>query len=144
MATIAVAQSVSLGVDAATAWKFVSDYPHFDVWQPHIKSIEMLPNGDRKVFFSDGDVKVDRIIGRDDQTMTLTYEMVPDQEPTPGAPVLQIVAKFVVTPTASGSDVEYGIVGGVPDGAEEMATQGVTSNIEGALQGLRDHLTATE
>jgi Polyketide cyclase / dehydrase and lipid transport len=143
VATISVAQSISLPVDAATAWKFVSDYPRFDVWQPHIRSIEMLPNGDRKVFFSDGDVKVDRIVGSDDESMTLTYEMVPDQEPSPGAPVLRIVATFKVRPTDSGCEVEYGIVGGVPDGAEEMATQGVTSNIEGALDGLRDHLTAT-
>jgi hypothetical protein len=130
---------VDLPVDPATAWKFVSDYPRFDVWQPHIASIEMLPNGDREVHFSDGDVKVDRIISRDDAGMTFTYEMVPDQNPTPGAPVLQIEATFTVRPKASGSEVEYGIVGDVPDGAEEMATQGVTSNIEGALDGLRHH-----
>ncbi|MGD9958361.1 SRPBCC family protein [Nocardioides sp.] len=144
MGTIAVAKSISLPVDAATAWAFVSDYPRFDVWQSHIRSIEMLPNGDRKVFFSDGDVKVDRIVSSDDETMTLTYEMVPDQEPAPGAPVLQIIAKFVVQASDSGCEVEYGIVGGVPDGAEEMATRGVTSNIEGALAGLRDHLAAAE
>lgn len=143
MATITVAESVSLPVDAATAWTFVSDYPRFDVWQPHIHSIRMLPNGDREVSFADGDVKVDRIIGNDDETMTLTYEMVPDQEPTPGAPVLQIIATFSVRPVESGCEVTYGIVGGVPDGAEEMATKGITSNIEGALEGLRDHLSAT-
>ncbi len=143
MATIAVAQSIPLAVDAARAWKFVSDYPRFDVWQPHIESIEMLPNGDRKVFFSDGDVKVDRIVGSDDENMTLTYEMVPDQDASPGAPVLQIIATFKVRPTDLGCEVEYGIVGGVPDGAEEMATRGVTSNIEGALEGLKDHLTGT-
>ena len=141
MGTISVAKSTSLPVDAATAWALVSDYPRFDVWQPHIRSIEMLPNGDRKVFFSDGDVKVDRLIDNDAENMTLTYEMVPDQEPTPGAPVLQIVATFKVTPVDAGCEVEYGIVGGVPDGAEEPATRGVTSNIEGALEGLATHLT---
>jgi 4-carboxymuconolactone decarboxylase len=141
LSEISVAKSVDLPVDPATAWKFVSDYSRFDVWQPHIRSIEMLPNGDRKVFFSDGDVKVDRIVARDDEQMILTYEMVPDQAPAPGAPVLQIVATFTVRPTESGCEVEYGIVGGVPDGAEAAATQGVTSNIDGALTGLRNHLT---
>lgn len=141
MGTIAVEQKVDLPVDAPTAWSFVSDYPRFDVWQPHINSIEMLENGDRKVFFSDGDIRVDRIVSSDDESMTLKYEMVPDDELASGdGPVQQILATFEVRPTDSGCQVSYGIVGGVPDGAEEPATVGVTSNIEGALAGLKGHL----
>jgi len=136
MGTVELSKSVALAAGPDVVWDFVSDFAGFAAWQPHIDSVEMQPNGDRKVFFARGDTKLDRVTSRDDGAMTFTYELVPGQPGPPGAPPIQIAATFTVSSAERGSEVEYAITAEVPDPMEDMARQGIGGDIDGALAGL--------
>ncbi len=137
MTIVAVRKSVNLKAGAPEVWKFVKNFAGFASWQPHITSVEMLPNGDRKVLFKRGNTMLDRIKHQDDGTMTLTYELVPGQETPPGAPPIKSLdATFVVVANGSGSEVTYTIEADVPPQMAELAPMGIGSDIDGALAGL--------
>jgi carbon monoxide dehydrogenase subunit G len=143
MATVHVTKSVEVPAAPADVWAFVSDFAGFASWQPHIESVEMLPNNERKVVFTRGDTKLDRVTSRDDQAMTYSYGLVPGQPTPPGMPSIdRIDATFTVQPAGSGSTVEYSIEADVPDPMEEMAKQGITGDIDGALSGLTQHFAS--
>lgn len=137
MTIVTVSKSVKLKAGASDVWEFVKDFAGFASWQPHINSVEMLPNGDRKVFFKRGNTMLDRIKHLNDGTMTLTYELVPGQETPPGAPVIKSLdATFVVAADGSGSEVTYTIEADVPPPMVDMAPKGIGADIDGALAGL--------
>jgi len=132
MAIVRVSKSVHLASSSDEVWAFVSDFGGYASWQPHIESVEMQPNGDRKVNFTRGDSVLDRIAVKDDETRTLTYELVPGQQ----VPMKSLAATFVVTGDGDGCEVEYAIEIDVPDEMQEMARGGVGADIDGALAGL--------
>ena len=140
MTIVTVSKSVKLKAGAPGVWKFVKDFAGFASWQPHINSVEMLANGDRKVFFKRGNTMLDRIKDLNDGTMTLTYELVPGQETPPGAPPIKSLdATFVVAADGSGSKVKYTIEADVPPPMVEMAPKGIGGDVDGALAGLVTH-----
>ncbi|MDP9901946.1 SRPBCC family protein [Variovorax ginsengisoli] len=137
MTIVTVSKSVKLKAGAPDVWEFVKDFGGFASWQPHINSVEMLPNGDRKVLFKRGNTMLDRIKVLDDGKMTLTYELVPGQETPPGAPPIKSLdATFVVSADGSGSDVTYTIEADVPPPMVDLAPKGIGGDIDGALAGL--------
>lgn len=133
MGTVRLSKSVHLPAPADKVWQFVSDFGGYASWQPHIASVEMQPNGDRKVNFTRGDSTFDRVTARDDAAKTLTYGLVPGQ---PG-PLQNLDATFAVSGDDAGSDVEYTIEVNVPDEMEPMARGGIGGDIDGALDGLK-------
>ncbi|WP_426191342.1 SRPBCC family protein [Massilia sp. DWR3-1-1] len=137
MTIVNVNKSVKLKAGAAEVWNFVKDFAGFASWQPHITSVEMLANGDRKVLFKRGNTMLDRIKHQDDGAMTLTYELVPGQETPAGAPPIKSLdATFVVTADGTGSEVSYTIEADVPPPMVELAPKGIGADIDGALAGL--------
>jgi len=132
MAVVRVSKNTHLSASSEEVWSVVSDFGGYAAWQPHIASVEMQPNGDRKVNFTRGDSVLDRIAIKDDEARTLTYELVPGQP----VPMKSLAATFVVTGEGDGSQVEYAIEIDVPDPMEEMARGGVGADIDGALSGL--------
>ena len=137
MTIVTVSKSVKLKASAPDVWKFVKNFAGFASWQPHINSVEMLPNGDRKVLFKRGNTMLDRIKVLNDGTMTLTYELVPGQETPPGAPPIKSLdATFVVAAGGQGSEVTYTIEADVPPPMVELAPKGIGADIDGALAGL--------
>ena len=137
MTIVTVSKSVKLKAGAPDVWKFVKNFAGFASWQPHISSVEMLPNGDRKVLFKRGNTMLDRIKVLNEETMTLTYELVPGQETPPGAPPIKSLdASFVVTADGAGSEVTYTIEDDVPPPMVELAPKGIGADIDGALAGL--------
>lgn len=132
MAIVRVSKSTHLAASSDEVWAFVSDFGGYASWQPHIESVEMQPNGDRKVNFTRGDSVLDRIAVKDDETRALTYELVPGQD----VPMTSLAATFVVTGAGDGCEVEYAIEIDVPDAMQEMARGGVGADIDGALAGL--------
>ena len=132
MSIVRESKSVHLAASADTVWKFVSDFGGYASWQPHIASVEMQPNGDRKVNFTRGDSVLDRVTTRDDDARTLTYGLVPGQP----VPMKSLNATFSVTGDDASADVEYAIEIEVPDEMEPMARAGVGAAIDGALAGL--------
>jgi carbon monoxide dehydrogenase subunit G len=138
MTIVNVSKSINLKASAPDVWKFVKNFAGFASWQPHITSVEMLPNGDRKVLFKRGNTMLDRIKRLDDGTMTLSYELVPGQEAPPGAPPIKSLdATFVVAADGSGSKVTYTIEADVPPAMKDMAPKGIGADIDGALEGLK-------
>jgi hypothetical protein len=126
-------KSVHLAASADTVWKFVSDFGGYASWQPHIASVEMQPDGDRKVTFTRGDSVLDRVTARDDDARSLSYGLVPGQP----VPMKSLNATFTVTGGEDSADVEYAIEIDVPDEMEPMARAGVGADIDGALAGLK-------
>lgn len=137
MATVTVSKSVKLQAGAAEVWQFVSDFSGFASWQPQIKSVEMLPNGDRRVFFTRGDSILDRVTRLDVTNRTFTYGLVPGQPTPPGAPpIKQLDATFVVTEIPNGSEVTYTVEADLPDAMKDMAQVGIGGDIDAALAAL--------
>jgi carbon monoxide dehydrogenase subunit G len=132
MAIVRVSKSTNIPVSATEVWAFLSDFGGYASWQPHIESVEMQPNGARKVNFTRGDSVFDRIALRNDEAKTLTYELVPGQE----TPMKSLAATFNVREDGAGSEVEYTIEVEVPDEMKEMARAGIGADIVGALGGL--------
>ena len=132
MAIVRVSKTTHLSAAADEVWAFVSDFAGYASWQPHIASIEMQPNGDRKVNFTRGDSVLDRVTAQDDAAKTLTYGLVPGQP----VPMKSLEATFAVSSDGDGSEVEYTIEIDVPDEMQEMARGGVGADIDGALAGL--------
>lgn len=132
MAIVRVSKTTHLSAAADEVWAFVSDFGGYASWQPHIASIEMAPNGDRKVNFTRGDSVLDRVTAQDDAAKTLTYGLVPGQP----VPMKSLEATFAVTGDGDGCQVEYTIEIDVPDEMQEMARGGVGADIDGALAGL--------
>lgn len=132
MAIVRVSKSTNLPVSADEVWTFVADFGGYASWQPHIESVEMQPNGARKVHFTRGDSVFDRIALRNDEAKTLTYELVPGQE----TPMKSLAATFTVREDGDGSEVEYVIEVEVPDEMQAMARAGIGADIDGALGGL--------
>lgn len=137
MANVTVSKSVKLKAGAAEVWTFVSDFSGFASWQPQISSVEMLPNGDRRVFFKRGGSILDRITRLDPAHRTLTYGLVPDQPTPPDAPPIKnLNATFVVAQVQSGSEVTYTVEADLPDAVKDMAQAGIGGDIDAALAGL--------
>jgi carbon monoxide dehydrogenase subunit G len=132
MPIVRVSKTTTLPAPADEVWAFVSDFAGYASWQPHIASIEMQPNGDRKVTFTRGDSILDRVEMKDEATKSLTYGLVPGQ-PTP---MTKLEATFVVTGDGEASEVAYAIEIDVPEQMQEMARGGVGADIDGALAGL--------
>ncbi|AEV63461.1 SRPBCC family protein [Pseudomonas ogarae] len=138
MTIVTVSKSVKLNAGASQVWEFIKDFGGFASWQPHIDSVEMLPNGDRKVLFKRGNTMLDRIKLLSDESKTLTYELVPGQETPPGAPPIKSLdATFVVTADNAGSEVTYTIEADVPPPMVELAPKGIGADVDGALEGLK-------
>ena len=132
MAIVRVSKSTHLSAAADDVWAFVSDFGGYASWQPHIASIEMQSNGERKVNFTRGDSVFDQVTVQDDAAKRLTYGLVPGQP----VPMKSLEATFAVTGDGHGSQVEYTIEIDVPDEMQEMARGGVGADIDGALAGL--------
>jgi carbon monoxide dehydrogenase subunit G len=132
MAIVRVSKTTHLSASADEVWAFVSDFGSYASWQPHIKSVEMQPNGDRKVNFTRGDSVMDRVTAQDDAKKTLTYGLVPGQQ----VPMKSLDATFAVTGDGEGSQVEYTIEVDVPDEMQDMARGGIGVDVDGALAGL--------
>jgi Polyketide cyclase / dehydrase and lipid transport len=66
MAIVRVSKSTHLDASAGDVWAIVCDFGGYASWQPHIASVEMRPNGDRKVTFTRGDSILDRVTVKDD------------------------------------------------------------------------------
>jgi uncharacterized membrane protein len=133
MTIVRESKSVHLDASADTVWQFVSDFGGYASWQPHIASVEMQPNGDRKVNFTRGDSVVDRVTSRDDAAKTLSYGLVPGQP----VPMKSLNATFSVSGAGDSADVEYAIEVDVPDEMAPMASVGIGADIDGALEGLK-------
>ncbi len=133
MAIVDLSKSVELDANTDEVWEFVSDFAGYASWQPHIESVEMQSNGDRKVNFTRGDSVLDRIAERDEAGKRLSYELVPGQQ----TPLASLLAAFTVRPVGSRTEVEYAITVEVPDAMQDMARVGIGADIDGALAGLQ-------
>jgi carbon monoxide dehydrogenase subunit G len=133
MAIVKLSNSVELPADADAVWAFVSDFGGYASWQPHIASVEMQSNGERKVNFTRGDSVLDRIAELDEAGKRLSYELVPGQQ----TPLASLLATFAVRSSGEGSEVEYTITVEVPDAMQDMAKVGIGADIDGALAGLQ-------
>lgn len=138
MTLVQLSKTTTLPANVDEVWAFVSDFGGYASWQPHIDSVEMQPNGDRKVNFTRGDSIFDRVASQDDEARTLTYELVPGQ---PG-PMQHLNATFTVREAGDGSEVEYAIEADVPDEMQDMARMGIGADIDGALDGLNSKFGA--
>ena len=132
MAIVRVSKLTDVAASADEVWAFVSDFGGYAAWQPHIESVEMQTNGDRKVNFTRGDSVFDRIAVQDDEARTLTYELVPGQ----ATPMKSLAATFSVRQAGDRCEVEYTIEVDVPDEMQELARGGIGADIDGALGGL--------
>ena len=132
MTVVQVSESITVPADVDEVWVFVSDFAGVATWQPHIKSVEMQSNGDRKVNFTRGDSVLDRVTKRNDEERTFTYGLVPGQ-PTP---MKSLDATFAVRSADGGAEVEYTIEVDVPEEMVEMARGGIGADIDGVLAGL--------
>ena len=133
MAIIKLSKSVELSANAEEVWKFVSDFAGYASWQPHIQSVEMQSNGERKVNFTRGDSVFDRIAELDEAGKRLSYELVPGQQ----TPLASLLASFTVSAVDARTEVEYTITVEVPDQMQDMARVGIGADIDGALAGLQ-------
>jgi carbon monoxide dehydrogenase subunit G len=137
MAIVDLTKSVELPAAAEEVWTFVRDFGGYASWQPHIASVELQDNGDRKVNFTRGDTVFDRIAAIDEAGRSLSYELVPGQQ----TPLASLLATFTVHGAEQGSTVDYRIVVEVPDQMEDMAKMGIGADIDGALAGLRERFS---
>lgn len=133
MALITLSNSVELSAKSDDVWAFVSDFAGYASWQPHIASVEMQSNGERKVTFTRGDSVFDRIAELDVAGKRLSYELVPGQ----ATPLASLLATFAVRAVGDRSEVEYTIAVEVPDAMQDMARVGIGADIDGALAGLK-------
>jgi uncharacterized membrane protein len=138
MAIVDLSKSIELAASPDDVWAFVSDFGGYASWQPHIDSVEMQENGERKVNFARGDSVFDRIAELDESGRRLSYELVPGQQ----TPLASLLATFSVSPAGDGSEVEYRIVVEVPDPMQDMAKVGIGADIDGALAGLEERFSA--
>ena len=137
MASVDLSKSVALSANPEEVWAFVSDFGGYASWQPHIASVEMQDNGERKVTFTRGDTVLDRIAEQDEDAKRLAYELVPGQQ----TPLASLLAAFTVSGAGEGSEVEYRIIVEVPDPMEDMAKVGIGADIDGALAGLQERFS---
>lgn len=137
MAIVALSNTVELSADAEEVWAFVSDFAGYASWQPHIASVEMQSNGDRKVTFTRGDSVFDRIAVLDQDAKRLSYELVPGQQ----TPLASLLATFTVRALDGATEVEYAITVEVPDPMQDMAKVGIGADIDGALAGLQERFS---
>ena len=133
MAIVELSKSVELPANTEEVWKFVSDFAGYASWQPHIQSVEMQSNGERKVNFTRGDSVFDRIAELDEAGKRLSYELVPGQQ----TPLASLLASFTVRAVDGRTEVEYAITVEVPDEMQDMARVGIGADIDGALAGLQ-------
>jgi 8-hydroxy-5-deazaflavin:NADPH oxidoreductase len=133
MAIVELSKSVQVSASVEEVWEFVSDFAGYASWQPHIESVEMQSNGDRKVTFTRGDSVFDRIAERDEAAKRLAYELVPGQ----ATPLASLLAAFTVSAVDGHTEVEYAITVEVPDAMQDMARGGIGADIDGALAGLQ-------
>jgi hypothetical protein len=138
MAIVALSKSVEVPATAEEVWEFVSDFAGYASWQPHIESVEMQSNGDRKVTFTRGDSVFDRIAELDQAGKRLSYELVPGQ----ATPLASLLAAFTVRAVDGTTEVEYAITVEVPDAMQDMAKVGIGADIDGALAGLQERFSA--
>jgi carbon monoxide dehydrogenase subunit G len=111
-----LSKSVELPANTEEVWKFVSDFAGHASWQPHIESVEMQSNGERKVNFTRGDSVFDRIAELDEAGKRLSYELVPGQQ----TPLASLLAVFTVRSVDGRTEVEYAITVEVPDAMQDM------------------------
>jgi carbon monoxide dehydrogenase subunit G len=133
MAIVELSKSVEVPANTEEVWKFVSDFAGYASWQPHIQSVEMQSNGERKVTFTRGDSVFDRIAELDEDGKRLSYELVPGQQ----TPLASLLASFTVRSVDGRTEVEYAITVEVPDEMQDMARVGIGADIDGALAGLQ-------
>jgi len=138
MAIVAVSKSVVLAAGVEDVWKVVSDFGGYASWQPHIQSVELQSNGERKVHFTRGDSVFDRIAELDEAGKRLSYELVPGQQ----TPLASLLATFTVLAAEAGSEVEYAITVEVPDAMQDLARGGIGADVDGALAGLQERFSA--
>lgn len=137
MTDITISRSVKLRAGAAEVWKFISDFSGFASWQPQLSSVEMLPNGDRRIFFKRGGSILDRVTRLDTVNRTLSYGLVPGQPTPPDAPpIKKMDATLVVAETSSGSEVSYTVEADVPDAIKDMLQVGAGGDLDSAMAEL--------
>lgn len=134
MAIVELSKSVEVPASTEEVWEFVSDFAGYASWQPHIESVEMQSNGERKVNFTRGDSVFDRIAELDEAGKRLSYELVPGQ----ASPLASLLASFTVRSVDDRTEVEYAITVEVPDAMQDMARAGIGADIDGALAGLQE------
>jgi carbon monoxide dehydrogenase subunit G len=137
MAIVELSKSAEVPANAEEVWAVVSDFAGYASWQPHIESVEMQSNGERKVTFTRGDSVFDRIAELDEAGKRLSYELVPGQ----ATPLASLLAAFTVRSVGAGSEVEYAITVEVPDAMQDMARVGIGADIDGALAGLQSRFS---
>ena len=137
MAIVELSKSVEVPANTEEVWKFVSDFAGYASWQPHIQSVEMQSNGERKVTFTRGDSVFDRIAELDEAGKHLSYELVPGQQ----TPLASLLASFTVRSVDGRTEVEYAITVEVPDEMQDMARVGIGADIDGALAGLQQRFS---
>lgn len=137
MTDITISRSVKLRAGAAEVWKFISDFSGFAAWQPQLSAVEMLPNGDRRIFFKRGGSILDRVTRLDIVNRTLSYGLVPGQPTPPDAPpIKKMDATLVVAETPSGSEVSYTVEADVPDAIKDMLQVGAGGDLDSAMAEL--------
>jgi carbon monoxide dehydrogenase subunit G len=137
MAIVELSKSVEVPANPEEVWKVVSDFAGYASWQPHIQSVEMQSNGERKVTFTRGDSVFDRIAELDEAGKRLAYELVPRQ----ATPLASLLAAFTVSSVDGRTEVEYAITVEVPDEMQDMAKVGIGADIDGALAGLQQRFS---
>ncbi|WP_077046561.1 SRPBCC family protein [Pseudomonas sp. KK4] len=74
-----VVSSVEVPADAMQVWAVVGDFAGFDRFIPALSHIEMTGEGVaslRKKFFKDGNLVVEQLNSRDDQTLNMTWTTI--------------------------------------------------------------------
>ena len=74
-----VISSVDVPADAAKVWAVVGNFAGFDQFIPALSHIEMTGEGVsslRKKFFKDGNLVVEQLNSRDDQTLNMTWTTI--------------------------------------------------------------------
>ncbi|MDZ5432129.1 SRPBCC family protein [Pseudomonas fluorescens] len=74
-----VVSSVEVPADATQVWSVVGNFAGFDRFIPALSHIEMTGEGVsslRKKFFKDGNLVVEQLNSRDDQTLSMTWTTI--------------------------------------------------------------------
>lgn len=134
-----IACSLEFDSSVETVWKELADYGGIAAWAPGVVSCKLEGSGVgavRHVEMPGDAIMEERLESLDDATTTLTYAIIGGP-----LPVNNYLATVKVSPSGSGSRVDWGATFDAPDG---IPAEAIASGVEGAYRGmlaaLKDHL----
>ncbi|WP_433738067.1 SRPBCC family protein [Pseudomonas putida] len=133
-----VVSSVEVSADTAQVWAVVGNFACFDRFIPALSHIEMIGEGVsslRKKLFKDGNVVVEQLNSRDDETLQMTWTTIYN---TLG--VANLWAAMQVKSVTSGKSVVTWTIIAEPTQDGEEALPGFRSFVQGFADDAMDNV----